>query len=71
MVKIGPRKLELIQQFDIADKRCLAFFNSNPNIHIEKLTMKELQSLIDALDTIYKISKKCSDWKGDKNESNN
>ncbi len=65
MVKIGPRKLKLIQQLDIADKRCLALFNSNPNIHVEKLTMKELQSLIDAFNMIYELSKKCSDWKGE------
>ena len=65
MVKIGPRKLKLIQQLNIADKRCLAFFNSNPNIHVEKLTMKELQSLIDAFNMIYELSKKCSDWKGE------
>lgn len=65
MTKIGPRKLKLIQQLDIADKKCLAFFNSNPNIHIEKLTMKELQSLIDAFNMMYELSKKCSNWKGE------
>ena len=69
MTKIGPRKTKLIRQLDIADKRCLAFFHSNPKIHIEKLTMKELQSLIDALNTMYELSKKCSDWKGDEDES--
>lgn len=64
-MKIGPRKLELLNKIGAVDDKLLAFYDSKPKMHLEKLTMKDLKRLFDAFSTVYEIFVKCSDKKGD------
>ena len=69
-MKIGPRKLELLNKIGAVDDKLLAFYDSKPKMHLEKLTMKDLKRLLEAFSAVYEIFAKCSDKKGDENESN-
>lgn len=60
-MKIGPRKIKLLKQIKDVDDELLAFFDDKPNVHIEKLTMKDLRNLLEAFNTVYELFVKCSD----------
>ena len=64
-MKIGPRKLELLYKIGAVDDKLLAFYDSKPKMHLEKLTMKDLKRLLEAFNTVYELFAKCSDVKGD------
>ena len=64
-MKIGPRKLELLYKIGAVDDKLLAFYDSKPKMHLEKLTMKDLKRLLEAFSAVYEIFVKCSNKKGE------
>lgn len=55
------RKIDILRKIKDVDDKMLEFTKTNPKIHPDKLTCKDLQRLLEAFKTVYELFDKCAD----------
>ena len=56
-----PKKIDILMKIKDADDKLLDFYNSEPKLHPEKLTCRELNELLAAFETVYELSVKSAE----------